>query len=73
MDIALELLRQSGFTNLTIGNVVMFAVAGTLIYLAIAKSYEPLLLIPIGFAAHARQPAARQPELVRQRHHGRHL
>ena len=27
----------------------MFAVAGVLIYLAIAKNYEPLLLIPIGF------------------------
>jgi carboxybiotin decarboxylase len=51
MDIAFELLRQSGFTNLTFGNIVMFAIAGTLIYLAIAKSYEPLLLIPIGFAA----------------------
>jgi carboxybiotin decarboxylase len=51
MDIALELLRQSGFTNLTIGNIVMFVIAGTLIYLAIVKAYEPLLLIPIGFAA----------------------
>ncbi|PKN62829.1 MAG: glutaconyl-CoA decarboxylase subunit beta [Deltaproteobacteria bacterium HGW-Deltaproteobacteria-15] len=27
----------------------MFLVAGTLIYLAITKNYEPLLLIPIGF------------------------
>jgi carboxybiotin decarboxylase len=51
MDIAVELLRQSGFTNLTIGNIIMFAVSGVLIYLAITKSYEPLLLIPIGFAA----------------------
>jgi sodium ion-translocating decarboxylase beta subunit len=49
MDTVLELLRQSGFANLGWGNWVMFAVAGTLIFLAIAKKYEPLLLIPIGF------------------------
>ncbi len=46
-----QLLQQSGFANLTLGNVAMFAVAGVLIYLAIAKGYEPLLLIPIGFGA----------------------
>jgi carboxybiotin decarboxylase len=51
MDIAVELLRQSGFVNLGIGNLVMFGIAGTLIFLAITRGYEPLLLIPIGFAA----------------------
>jgi carboxybiotin decarboxylase len=30
---------------------VMFVVAGVLVYLAVAKRYEPLLLIPIGFGA----------------------
>lgn len=49
MDIVLELLRQSGFANISIGNFIMYIVAGTLIYLAIVKKYEPLLLIPIGF------------------------
>ncbi len=49
MDTALELLQQSGFANLHWGNWVMFTVAGVLIYLAITKGYEPLLLIPIGF------------------------
>ncbi len=49
METVLELLKQSGFANLSWGNWVMFAVGGTLIYLAIAKHYEPLLLIPIGF------------------------
>ena len=29
--------------------LLMFAVAGVLIYLAIAKQYEPMLLLPIGF------------------------
>jgi len=37
--------------NLSLGNVVMFGVAIILIYLAIAKDYEPMLLLPIGFGA----------------------
>lgn len=49
MNIALKLLQQSGFANLSLGNWVMFTVGGILIYLAITKKYEPLLLIPIGF------------------------
>lgn len=51
MTTALELLRQSGLASLTLGNVVMFAIAGLLIYLAVARQYEPLLLVPIGFGA----------------------
>jgi carboxybiotin decarboxylase len=51
MEILNELFAQSGFTNLTFGNLAMFAVAGVLIYLAVTRGYEPLLLIPIGFAA----------------------
>jgi oxaloacetate decarboxylase beta subunit len=51
MDTILELLKSSGFANLTLGNWVMFVIGGVLIYLAIAKKYEPLLLIPIGFGA----------------------
>jgi len=43
------LISGSGFANLSVGNVAMFAIAGILIYLAITKNYEPLLLIPIGF------------------------
>jgi len=34
-----------------IGNAVMIAVGCVLIYLAIKKQYEPLLLLPIGFGA----------------------
>ncbi|NLM76586.1 MAG: sodium ion-translocating decarboxylase subunit beta [Ruminococcaceae bacterium] len=34
-----------------IRSLVMFLIAGTLIYLAIAKDYEPALLLPIGFGA----------------------
>ncbi len=36
---------------LGIGHVIMVAVALILIYLAIAKGFEPLLLLPIGFGA----------------------
>lgn len=51
MDIFIQLAQQSGVANLSFGNLVMFVVAGILIYLAITKEYEPLLLIPIGFGA----------------------
>lgn len=37
--------------DLTLGNVIMFLVGGLLIYLAIKKDYEPMLLLPIGFGA----------------------
>jgi len=45
------LVSGSGFAGLGWQNIVMFAVAGVLIYLAVARNYEPLLLIPIGFGA----------------------
>ena len=38
-----------GFTNISIGQIVMLIIAGILIYLAIKKDYEPALLLPIGF------------------------
>ncbi len=37
-----------GFANLSIGNVIMIVAGCVLIYLAIAKEYEPVLLLPIG-------------------------
>lgn len=37
--------------SITPGMIFMFGVAGLLIYLAIAKEYEPTLLLPIGFGA----------------------
>ena len=44
-----ELLQ--GITHFGWQNLVMFIIAGILIYLAIAKDYEPMLLLPIGFGA----------------------
>ncbi len=42
-----ELLK--GLSNFTIGNAVMIAAALILIYLAVFKEIEPVLLLPIGF------------------------
>jgi oxaloacetate decarboxylase beta subunit len=51
MEALTTLVAQSGITGLAWQNLVMFVVGGILIYLAIRKGYEPLLLIPIGFGA----------------------
>lgn len=39
----------TAFANFTIGHLVMIAIGLFFIYLAIAKEYEPMLLVPIGF------------------------
>ena len=44
-----NLVAQSGFAGLTAGNVVMLLVSFVLLYLAIVKGFEPLLLVPIAF------------------------
>ncbi len=42
-------LYETAFGSLTWGNILMFLIAGFLIYLGIAKKMEPVLLVPIGF------------------------
>ena len=49
MDELLRLAGESGFAYMSWGNVIMYVISGTLVYLAIKKDYEPLLLIPIAF------------------------
>jgi oxaloacetate decarboxylase beta subunit len=44
-----SLLDNIGILAVTPGMVAMWAIAFVLIYLAIARQYEPLLLLPIGF------------------------
>lgn len=44
-----NLIHQTAFFNLTVGNYVMIVVACFFLYLAIKKEYEPLLLLPIAF------------------------
>jgi len=45
----MTLWTGSGLFNIEIGQVVMIAIGLLLLYLAIAKKFEPLLLVPIGF------------------------
>jgi oxaloacetate decarboxylase beta subunit len=52
MDNSLQQLWLStGIANFTVGEVVMILVGGLLLFLAIRKKFEPLLLVPIGFGA----------------------
>lgn len=49
MDKLLKLWQSTGLYHLEPGQVLMMVVCLGLIYLAIRKGFEPLLLIPIGF------------------------
>ncbi|MEJ2694638.1 MAG: sodium ion-translocating decarboxylase subunit beta [Candidatus Thiodiazotropha sp.] len=52
LEVSLEALWQStGLANMELGQAFMIGVGGLLIYLAIVKKFEPLLLLPIGFGA----------------------
>lgn len=51
MEALLRLWQDTGFANFQTGQVVMMAVGFVLIYLAVRKGFEPLLLLPIGFGA----------------------
>ena len=45
----LQLWHDTGIYNFTLGQIIMILVGCGLIYLAIKKGFEPLLLLPIGF------------------------
>lgn len=51
MDAVATLIASTGLMNFTAGQVVMMLVGFLLLYLAIARGFEPLLLLPIGFGA----------------------
>ena len=51
MNTMLELWHSTGLANFSAGQAVMIAVGIVLLYLAIGKGFEPLLLLPIGFGA----------------------
>ena len=42
-------LYETAFGALTWGNILMIVIAAGLIYLGVAKDFEPILLVPIGF------------------------
>jgi Na+-transporting methylmalonyl-CoA/oxaloacetate decarboxylase beta subunit len=49
LEIFRELFEASGLSVLTIKQVIMWLIAMIVMYLAIKKEFEPLLLLPIGF------------------------
>jgi oxaloacetate decarboxylase beta subunit len=44
-----QFLHFTAFANMTIGHIIMICIGLYFIYLAIAKEFEPMLLVPIGF------------------------
>jgi carboxybiotin decarboxylase len=46
-----ELWLSTGIANFRVGEILMMLVGGLLLFLAIRKKFEPLLLVPIGFGA----------------------
>lgn len=49
LDMVVDFFQNTGFAALTMGQGIMLLVSFILLYLAIAKGFEPLLLIPIAF------------------------
>ncbi len=49
LEALLDFFRSTGFYGLTTGAVLMLCVSFLLLYLAIVKKFEPLLLVPIAF------------------------
>ncbi len=49
IDVLQNFLASTGFVALSLPQVTMIVVAFVLLYLAIVKQYEPLLLLPIAF------------------------
>ncbi|MBC2603765.1 sodium ion-translocating decarboxylase subunit beta [Puniceicoccus vermicola] len=51
MDTIQQLFSETGFNHLNWQMLLMWGIIGVIFYLAIAKGFEPLLLVPIGFGA----------------------
>jgi len=51
MEGFIQLWQSTGLSNFQIGQVLMMGVGFLLLFLAIRKGFEPLLLLPIGFGA----------------------
>lgn len=49
LDILKGFWQSTGFASITIGQVIMLIISFILLYLAIKKEFEPLLLVPIAF------------------------
>ncbi|EEW08723.1 sodium ion-translocating decarboxylase subunit beta [Vibrio mimicus] len=51
MDGLITLWSETGIANFELGQIIMILVGCLLLFLAIRKGFEPLLLLPIGFGA----------------------
>ncbi|RBM52050.1 sodium ion-translocating decarboxylase subunit beta [Vibrio tarriae] len=51
MDGLITLWQETGIANFELGQIIMILVGCMLLFLAIRKGFEPLLLLPIGFGA----------------------
>lgn len=51
MEVLNDLVQLTGLTHITWRMIVMWGVAGILLWLAVRKNFEPLLLVPIAFGA----------------------
>ncbi|QIL85100.1 sodium ion-translocating decarboxylase subunit beta [Vibrio sp. HDW18] len=51
MERFITLWQQTGLANFAFGQIIMIMVGCGLLFLAIRKGFEPLLLLPIGFGA----------------------
>ncbi len=51
MDGLITLWQETGIANFELEQIIMILVGCTLLFLAIRKGFEPLLLLPIGFGA----------------------
>lgn len=51
MEKLIELWQSTGLFQMEFGQLIMLAIGFFLLYLAIRKGFEPLLLLPIGFGA----------------------
>lgn len=49
LDKILLFIQSTGYLNLSLGQFIMIIIASILLYLAVVKEYEPLLLVPISF------------------------
>lgn len=49
VDTIKNLALESGFAGIDFKTLIMFIISGVLIYLAIGRQFEPLLLLPIAF------------------------
>ncbi|MCB5234191.1 MAG: sodium ion-translocating decarboxylase subunit beta [Candidatus Cloacimonetes bacterium] len=49
MQELLQFLQTTGFYNVDVGSIAMIVAGLFFIYLGIAKEFEPLLLVPVGF------------------------